>query len=103
MNRKQLAIEFAKSLNYPEIKKIILFGSVARGDDGDDSDIDILIITSNDNDEFKISDDIYSKVFDILINNGERISIKIRTLNYYNKYKHSSFLSNVENEGVVIG
>jgi hypothetical protein len=27
MNRKQLAIDFAKSLNHPEIEKIILFGS----------------------------------------------------------------------------
>ncbi|MBV1729496.1 MAG: nucleotidyltransferase domain-containing protein, partial [Methanobacterium sp.] len=44
MNRKNLAIKFANSLGFPEIKKIILFGSVARGEDNKDSDIDILIV-----------------------------------------------------------
>lgn len=37
-------MEFANSLGFPEIKKIILFGSVAGGEDNDDSDIDILIV-----------------------------------------------------------
>jgi predicted nucleotidyltransferase len=31
MNRKEVAFDFAKSLNHSEIEKIILFGSVARG------------------------------------------------------------------------
>jgi len=103
MDRKQIAIDFAKSLDYPEIEKVILFGSVARGDDNKHSDIDILIITTNEEDESKINNDIYTKVFDILINKGERISIKIRSNKYYNNYIHSSFLSNVEKEGIVIG
>jgi predicted nucleotidyltransferase len=58
MNRKKLAIDFSKSLNHPEIEKIILYGSVARGDDKKDSDIDILIITYNIDDDLKIEDDI---------------------------------------------
>ena len=103
MNRKQIAIDFAKSLNYSEIEKIILLGSVARGDDNEHSDIDILIIIPNEKDESKIKDDIYTKVFNILITKGERISIKIRSNKYYNKYIHSSFLANVEREGIVIG
>ena len=44
MDRKQLAMGFADSLkHHPEIEKIILFGSVARGEDRKDSDIDIII------------------------------------------------------------
>ena len=39
MNRKQIAEEFSKSIDYPEIDKIILFGSVARGEDTEESDI----------------------------------------------------------------
>jgi predicted nucleotidyltransferase len=35
MNKKQLAIDFAKSLNYREIEQIILFGSVAREEDNE--------------------------------------------------------------------
>ncbi|KZX12344.1 nucleotidyltransferase family protein [Methanobrevibacter filiformis] len=103
MDRKQLAIEFAKSLNHPEIEKIILFGSVARGDDTEDSDIDILIITSNVVVDLKIEDDIYSKSFDILLETGEYLSIKMRPNEHYYKHLHFPFYMNIEKEGVVIG
>lgn len=46
MNRLELARKFSESLDYPEIEKIILFGSVARGDDREGSDIDIIIIST---------------------------------------------------------
>jgi len=101
-DRKQLAMDFAKSLNYPEIEKIILFGSVARGDDTKDSDIDILIITKNVDDDLKIEDDIYGKTFDILLETGEYLSVKIRPKGHYQKYIHFPFYSNVEKDGVLI-
>ena len=63
VNRKQIAIDFANSLNHPEIEKIILFGSVAREEDTEESDIDILIITKS-GDEFQIKDDVYTKVME---------------------------------------
>ncbi|WP_409199410.1 nucleotidyltransferase domain-containing protein [Methanobrevibacter sp. DSM 116169] len=100
MDRKKLAIEFAKSLNYPEIKKIILFGSVARGDDTKDSDIDILILTT---DEDKIEDDVFEIVFKLLIEKDEYISPKIISIEHYDEYKDSSFYDTVNKEGIVIG
>ncbi|MDR1721644.1 MAG: nucleotidyltransferase domain-containing protein [Methanobrevibacter sp.] len=103
MDRKQIAIDFANSLNFPEIEKVILFGSVARGEDNKNSDIDILIIIKNINDKLKIRDEIYTKVWDILLSTGELISIKMKTLEHYNKYKEFPFFSNIENEGVAIG
>ncbi|MDR0911971.1 MAG: nucleotidyltransferase domain-containing protein [Methanobrevibacter sp.] len=101
-NRKQIAIDFAKSLNNPEIEKIILFGSVARGEDNINSDIDILILTTNDDDQLKIRDSIYTKVMDILIKTGERVSLKFRSLNDYIKYKDFSFFSNVTKDGIIL-
>jgi len=101
MDRKQLAIDFAKSLNHPEIEKIILFGSVARGDDTKDSDIDILILTTDKTK--KIKKDVYSKASDILLETMEDISIKINKLEHYKKYKDMPFYSNIRKEGVVIG
>ena len=44
-NRIEIAREFAHAIDSEDIIKIILFGSVARGDDTEDSDIDILIIS----------------------------------------------------------
>jgi len=103
VDRKQLAIDFAKSLDHPEIEKIILFGSVARGEDTKDSDIDIMIVTKNNNDDLKIEDDVYDKVMDVLLDTMVRISVKMRSIEHYNTYKDFSFYSNVEKDGVLIG
>jgi len=103
IDRKQLAIDFAKSLNHPEIEKIILFGSVARGDDNEESDIDMLIITKKEEDEFKIKDDVYTKVMETVYKHREYISAQIIPLKHYQKYKDFSFYSTVDMEGIVIG
>lgn len=54
-NRIEVAREFAEAINCDKIEKIILFGSVARGDDYEDSDIDILIVSN-------YRDEIWSKI-----------------------------------------
>ena len=92
MDRKQLAIDFAKSIKHEWIEKIILFGPVARGDDGEGSDIDILVITSNESDENTIRRYVSNNVWDILLSTGEYISVKIRTNDYYNKNRKFSFI-----------
>ena len=46
-NRVEIAHEFAKAIKSDYILKIILFGSVARGDDTEESDIDILIVSNH--------------------------------------------------------
>jgi len=102
VDRKQLAIDFAKSLNHPEIEKIILFGSVARGEDTKDSDIDVIIFTKNEEDEFKIREDVYSKVMDIVYEHMEYVSAKIIPIKHYEKCKNNSFYTNVNKEGLVI-
>jgi len=103
VDRKKLAIEFANSLNHIRIEKIVLFGSVARGEDTEDSDIDILIITKNNDDRFEIKDDVYSKVMDVVYKHMEYISAKIIPFDHYKKYKNFSFYSNVDKEGIIIG
>ncbi|MDR0912725.1 MAG: nucleotidyltransferase domain-containing protein [Methanobrevibacter sp.] len=100
MNKKDVAIKFANSLNFPEIKKIILYGSVARNEDTENSDIDILIITS---DKKKIKHAVYRKVTDILIEFEEYISAKILKIEDYKQIKQTHFISTVEKEGVLIG
>ena len=44
-DRIKIAREFAESIKSEDIDLIILFGSVARGDDTEESDIDILIVS----------------------------------------------------------
>ncbi len=81
------------------LKKIILFGSVARGEDTKDSDIDILIITNN---KSKIIDDVYSKVGKIILELDEYLSVKIIRKNNYEQVKNSHIMTSIEKEGILI-
>ncbi|MGL6298374.1 MAG: nucleotidyltransferase domain-containing protein [Methanobacteriaceae archaeon] len=100
MNRKKLAMDFAKSLKSSEIEKIIFFGSVARDEDTKSSDIDILVIAK---DKYTVEDEIYSKAFDIYLNRDEDISVILLSDEDYKYNENSNFLANVEKEGILIG
>lgn len=98
-NRIEIAQEFANNINNKYIERIVLFGSVARGEDNIDSDIDILIICNNrEMIENKISDEKY----DIITKYGELISAHIITEKHYEDTKDYSFLTNVRKEGIIL-
>ena len=99
-NRMEIAREFANAINSDKIISIILFGSVARGDDTEESDIDILIISNHREDlDDKISDEIAWIMYD----KQELISAHVINEEIFNKTKNFSFLTNVLKEGVPIG
>lgn len=99
-NRVKIAHEFANAINSDRIVRITLFGSVARGDDSEDSDIDILIISNHREDiEQKIDDEIAWIMYD----KQELISAHIMDEKFFNETKHFSFLTTVLEEGVAIG
>ena len=98
-NRLEIAQEFAKSINSDKIVKIILFGSVARGDDTEDSDIDILIISDY---RSEIWEDIADLIGEIVLEKQELISAHIMTTERFNTTQDYSFLSNVLAEGEVL-
>ena len=99
-NRVEIAREFANAINSDKIIKIILFGSVARGDDHDESDIDILIISNHRED---IDDIISEEIAWIMYDKQELISAHVINEDLFNKTKNFSFLTNVLKEGVSIG
>ena len=98
-NRKEIVHEFAKTINSDNIIKILLFGSVTRGDDTEESDIDILIVS---NDCENIEDIIAEEVAWIMYDKNELISAHIYEDRFINT-QHFSFLSNVLSECVEIG
>ncbi|RAP48502.1 MAG: hypothetical protein BZ136_04890 [Methanosphaera sp. rholeuAM74] len=99
-NRFEIAREFANAIRSEDILKIILYGSVARGDDTEESDIDILIVTT-DSDE--LSDEINSIAVDIILEKDEFISPHVMSKDHFEKTKDYPFLKNVLEEGVIIG
>ncbi|MCL2115160.1 MAG: nucleotidyltransferase domain-containing protein [Methanobrevibacter sp.] len=100
MDRLKIAQDFAQSIDFPEVDLIILYGSVARYEDTNDSDIDILIVSS---DKDKIIDKVYSKVVDFFLDSGEDISAKILSHGDYDRVKDTHFICTVEKEGIVLG
>ena len=99
-NRFDIAKEFANRVKSKYIKQIILFGSVARGDDSEFSDIDILIVSSYGR---KLEPIIEEEVFQIMIEKEELISAHVISEENFNNTKNFSFLTNVLKEGIVIG
>ena len=96
-NRYEVAREFANAINSDKIDKIILFGSVARKEDTEDSDIDILIVS----DYWEEIDPIITDVVgDILLDQQELISPHIMSVERFNNTKDYSFLTNVLEDGI---
>lgn len=86
------------------LKKIILYGSYARGDYNKSSDIDIMILTDLSYEEIeKYRDDVSDISFDIELEKGIIISPVIKNIDKYNaRVNVVPFYTNVEKEGVVL-
>jgi len=81
-----------------KIESIILFGSVARGKAKEDSDIDILIVVKKE--DFKLRRALIGVAFDILLETGKDISVKVLSKNEFEDRQNFPFLRNIISEGV---
>jgi predicted nucleotidyltransferase len=98
-DRVKIAKEFANAINSDYIKQIILFGSVARGEDSEDSDIDILIVSNH---KKEIESEIRDIAFDIVLDKQEIISPHIASESNLNKIEDFSFMRNIRRDGIVL-
>ena len=98
-NRLEIARDFAESINSDKIDTIILFGSVARGDDTENSDIDILIVSNYKN---EIESEIDELAFDIVLSKQEIISAHIASKSKLDDNKDFSFMHNLRRDGIVL-
>ena len=101
--------EFIKGVNDilgDRAKKIILYGSYARGDYNDSSDIDIMILTDlNDDEIFKYRNKIWEYAYDIEWDNNFDIKLSplIKNIDKFNYWLEAlPFYMNVQKEGVVL-
>jgi predicted nucleotidyltransferase len=87
----------------PRIRRMILFGSHARGDHRPDSDYDILLVVENRTSSLR--DALYDAVMDTLLAYGRLISLKIFVQAEYERLTKlgTPFMQRVHAEGVVIG
>lgn len=80
VGRVRLAERFATEARraFPQqVERIILFGSVARGDDREDSDIDVLVLWNGDRKEGRKS--LIALAVKLMLDTGEYVSAKVLT------------------------
>jgi predicted nucleotidyltransferase len=97
MDRKDIAKKFSDEIlkrSGKNIVSITLYGSVAKGIDTDDSDIDILVITDANQNVSDIANDI---VADFVIRYSELLSIMEYHIN-----NMSEFAKKMAHEGVIL-
>ena len=88
------------------VKKIILYGSYARGDFNKSSDIDIMILTDlTDNEIVKYRSKIAHLVYDVECNNDFEISLSplLKNIDRFNYWLEAlPFYMNIQKEGVIL-
>ena len=102
---KKLVEEYAKLvIANMVVNKIILYGSYARGDYNDSSDIDIMILTDlTENEISKYKEKRWEFTYDIELVNNVLISPTIRNIDIYNiRITYHPFYKNVQKEGVIL-
>ncbi len=86
------------------VKKIILYGSYARGDFRPDSDMDIMILTSLDEAGIrKLENQLYDRAVECELSDGVNISINIKNQDHFNYWLGAlPYYDNVDKEGIVL-
>ncbi len=97
-------IEIVNKVMGNRAKKIILYGSYARGDFKKDSDIDIMILTDFKDDEIdEYRDKIWDLAYDIELQNNVMLMPLIKNIDKFNYWQETlPFYINIQKEGVVL-
>jgi predicted nucleotidyltransferase len=81
------------------IKKVILYGSHARGEATRNSDVDVLVLVDQSLNPSTVRESIGDLLFDIILEEGEVISVIAVPEELYRNY-NSPFMLNVRKEGI---
>ena len=106
-NISSILYDFAgktKNVFGSNLSKVIVYGSYARGDYKDYSDVDVMLLTKLDESEIKkIAPTIYDMAYDIELEKGIHISVVIKNEEQFEYWVDTlPFYRNVSEEGVEI-
>ena len=86
------------------LRRIIVYGSYARGDYHENLDVDIMILVKMSDEEIRaVKNDIYDLAFDVEMNTGIQLSPIIKNEAQYEYWVDTlPFYRNVRDEGVIV-
>ncbi len=102
-DRRKIAEEFAHQLKAKygdSVEQVILYGSVARGEEHPESDIDILVVTRDTSWSFRIS--LAAEASEVLMREGVYVSAKPVNVDRFKQPGETLFWRNVRREGLVL-
>ena len=79
--------------------EVILYGSHARGDAGEESDIDLLVVVAEGLNPKLVRDALSELLLDILLETGELVSVIVLTREFFESRRYP-FILNVKREGL---
>jgi predicted nucleotidyltransferase len=91
--------DFLTSKYGKKIRRVILYGSHARGEATEDSDIDLLVLVDSSLDPFEVRSSLSDLLLDIVIEHGELISVIVLHEDFFEKYNYP-FMLNVKKESI---
>lgn len=105
IKEKEIVEEFKRRIEekFPgEILEVLIFGSYARGDAANESDIDILVVTKSDN--WQKGDEIRETGYGLDEEIDYKLSIQTvsKAHNDFLKQNNFQFAKNVEREGITV-
>ncbi|MCX5644041.1 MAG: nucleotidyltransferase domain-containing protein [Phycisphaerae bacterium] len=81
------------------IKRVILYGSHARGEATKDSDVDVLVLVDQSLNPREVEDSLSDLLYDIILDEGELVSVVAVSEERFANY-NSPFMLNVRKEGI---
>lgn len=104
---REVVYQFAQNLREilgANLSKVIVYGSYARGDYRDNSDVDVMIQVKLQEEEIKrIENAVYDLAFDLEMSTGIDISPIIKNEAQYEYWVDTlPFYRNVKDEGVIV-
>lgn len=99
-----LFLEEVKRVLKGDLSKLIIYGSYARGDFNEHSDVDVMILTSLSEAEIKlVSYELYDIAFDFFMEYGVDISVIVKNEEHFVKWLDVlPFYRNVTHEGITL-
>ena len=91
-----------KEIYGEHLRKVILYGSYARGDFREDSDVDVMILVDLSDEEIRTRRKLLSDAtFDFSYDDEVEIMPIVKNFNFFNRWVGANpFYNNVNNEGV---